>query len=275
MGNKRSRLHIISEGLICGVCKMDSCQILIGVCDRERFWRYGAAVEKAGFQPVYVSEAYDVLNRRLQGRLLCCVYADRRFCSACAKQYDGLLLPGGGDLHPAHFDQIDRYSKGIEMQIDRMQFYLAEAFVSARKPILGICKGMQLLNVLFGGTLCQDLPVGQKEHHAYDSEHEKDRIHGSRISPGFLPRVNLQRELQVNSAHHQAAERLGEGLQAIQWADDGVIEGLCHTSFPVVGFQWHPERCGTEEADFLFRQVWDAMFCGNGFRQLLEPINQG
>ncbi len=239
---------------------MDSCQILIGICDRERFRRYKEAVERAGYHPVFVSEAYDVLNRRLQGRLLRCIYADRRFCRECAEQYDGLLLPGGGDLHPAHFDQIDRYSAGIEVQIDRMQFYLAESFVSVRKPIMGICKGMQLLNVLFGGTLYQDLPAGQREHHAFDAQNEKDREHDSWISPDFLPAVNLRRNQRVNSAHHQAVNRLGDGMQAVQWADDGVVEGICHRELPVVGFQWHPERRGTEEADFLFREVWTAMF---------------
>ena len=76
------------------VCIMDSYRILIGICSQGRFFRYETAVEKAGFHPVFVTEAYDVLNRRLQGRLLRCVYADRRFCDACAEQYDGLLLPG-------------------------------------------------------------------------------------------------------------------------------------------------------------------------------------
>lgn len=244
------------------VCTMDSYQILIGICDRGRFSRYGAAVERAGFHPVFVSEAYDVLNRRLQGRLLRCIYADRRFCCACAEQYDALLLPGGGDLHPAHFDQIDRYSSGIEVQVDRMQFYLAEAFVSAGKPVMGICKGMQLLNVLFGGTLIQDLPDKQKEHHAWDEQQQKDREHDSRISPHFLFRASIRRDQRVNSAHHQAVDRIGDGLLPIQWADDGVIEGICHRALPVAGLQWHPERYGTEEADALFFQVWSAMFNG-------------
>lgn len=241
---------------------MDSYQILIGICDRGRFSRYGAAVDRAGFQPVFVSEAYDVLNRRLQGRLLRCVYADRRFCRACAQQYDGLLLPGGGDLHPAYFDQIDRYSSGIEVQVDRMQFYLAEAFITAGKPVMGICKGMQLLNVLFGGTLIQDLSMEQKERHAWDERRQQDREHGSQISSHFLFGSSIDRNQRVNSAHHQAVNRIGDGLIPVQWADDGVIEGICHRTLPAAGFQWHPERRGTEEADQLFFQVWSAMFQG-------------
>ena len=244
------------------VCIMDSCRILVGVCDRKRFFRYGEAVERAGFSPVFVAEAYDTLNRRLQGRLLRCIYADRRFCDACAEQYDGLLLPGGGDLHPAHFDQIDRYSSGIEVQLDRMQFYMAESFILSGKPVMGICKGMQLLNVLFGGTLYQDLPAGQKLHHAYDAKQEKDREHGAFISPDFLPDMELERNQRINSAHHQALCRLGDGIKAIQCADDGIIEGICHEKYPLTGFQWHPERRGTEAADMLFRETWNAMFEG-------------
>ena len=250
------------------VCIMDSYRILIGICSQGRFFRYETAVEKAGFHPVFVTEAYDVLNRRLQGRLLRCVYADRRFCDACAEQYDGLLLPGGGDLPTAYSGQMERCPTGMEAQVDRMQFYLAEAFLSSGKPVMGICKGMQLLNILFGGTLYRDLPEGKREHHAYDAVLEKDREHDSLISPAFLPHVNLQRELRVNSAHHQAVEQPGDCLQVIQQADDGVIEGICHRDVPAVGFQWHPERLDTPESEILFREAWEAMFRE---QRLLEP----
>lgn len=248
---------------------MDSYQILIGICSRGLFFRYEAAVKRAGFHPVFVSEAYDVLNRRLQGRLLRCAYADRRFCDACAMQYDGLLLPGGGDLPSVYSAEIDRFRTGPKVQEDRMQFYLAEAFLSAGKPVMGICKGMQLLNILLGGTLYRDLPDGKREHHAYDAVRRKDREHDSRISSGFLPYLQLQREMRVNSAHHQAVEQPGEDLMVIQRADDGVIEGICHPDFPAVGFQWHPERLGTPEADTLFRETWSAMFRGK--RLFEEP----
>lgn len=240
---------------------------------------------------VFVPEAYDTLNKQLQGRLMRCVYADRRFCQACAERFDGLLLPGGGDIHPAHFDQIDRYSTGIEVQLDRMQFYLAEAFVSVKKPVFGICKGMQLLNVLFGGNLHQELPPEQKARHAYDKEHEKDRVHGSWLTLQFPPAARMQTEimqqrlkelkmtktqmvkesldlnkddqqniyLRINSAHHQAIDKPGDGFEIIQRAEDGVIEGIVHKNLPITGFQWHPERCCTKEAELLFRFTWESM----------------
>lgn len=266
-GNISLRLHIISEEQICVVCIMDSYRILIGICGQRHFFRYEEAVKRAGFQPVFVSEAYDILNRSLQGKLLRCVYADRRFCDACAEQYDGLLLPGGGDLPSVYSDEIDRFRTGPEAQVDRMQFYLAEAFLLAGKPVMGICKGMQLLNILLGGTLYGDLPDGKRVHHAYDAVCGRDRMHNSRISPLFLPFLKLQRTMWINSAHHQAVEQLGEGLTVIQKADDGVIEGICHQDFPAVGFQWHPERLGTQEADMLFGEAWSAMFRG---RRLVE-----
>ena len=221
---------------------------------------------------------------------------------ACAERFDGLLLPGGGDIHPSYFDQIDRYSAGIEVQLDRMQFYLAEAFAAAEKPILGICKGMQLLNVLFGGDLYQELPAGQKEIHDYNKELEQDRWHASWISREFFSAVQPEVEkvqpesekaqpesekfqpevekaqsesekvqpeewemespvfLQVNSAHHQAVHRLGDGFEVIQRAEDGVAEGIWHKSLPIVGFQWHPERCPAREAAQLFQFTWKFLF---------------
>lgn len=242
------------------VCRMDSYRILIGVCDRGRFWRYRKAVERAGFLPVFVPEAYDMLNQTLQGRLMRCIYADRRFCKACSERFDGLLLPGGGDIHPAHFDQIDRFSTGIEVQTDRMQFYLTEAFAEARKPILGVCKGMQLINILFGGSLYQELPVKERQRHAYDTERNQDRVHDTWFDSAFLPAGGLDIPCVVNSAHHQAIDRIGNGLKVVQWAEDGVVEGICHVDLPAVGFQWHPERWKNEKADAFFRLVWEFMF---------------
>lgn len=227
-------------------------RILIAGLNRKQFFHYEAAVQNAGFCPIFLPE----------------VLLDRSFCMICAKLLDGLLLPGGGDLHPAHFNQVDWGSRGIEVEIDRMQFRLAEAFLTAGKPVLGICRGMQLLNVLFGGDLYQDLSMEQNIRHAYDTRRQKDRVHDSFLSFAYPPAAIFQKPqrneaeeivLQVNSAHHQAVHRLGVGLQAIQWAEDGVIEGFFHPQMPVVGFQWHPERWENPAAADFFAAVWRNM----------------
>ena len=126
--------------------------------------------------------------------------------------------------------------QGAETERDAAELALMEYFTTLRRPVLGICRGLQTVNVFFGGTLCQDI----SEHGACDGV---DRRH--RVRTATSPLQELCGETcVVNSAHHQAADRLGAGLQAIQWTDDGVIEALCHRTLPVWAVQWHPERLG-------------------------------
>ncbi|MBC5748753.1 gamma-glutamyl-gamma-aminobutyrate hydrolase family protein [Dysosmobacter sp. NSJ-60] len=147
-----------------------------------------------------------------------------------------LLLPGGGDLEPWRYGQKNTASRGLEPERDAAELALMEYFTTLRRPVLGICRGLQTVNVFFGGTLCQDI----SEHGACDGV---DRRH--RVRTATSPLQELCGETcVVNSAHHQAADRLGAGLQAIQWTDDGVIEALCHRTLPVWAVQWHPERLG-------------------------------
>ncbi len=147
---------------------------------------------------------------------------------------DALLLPGGGDLEPWRYGQENTASRSLEPERDEAELRLLQAFTSAGKPVLGVCRGLQTINVFFGGTLVQDVPG----HGAWE---DGDRLHGVRTAPSPLRSV-CGRMLTVNSAHHQAADRLGSGLQAVQWAEDGVIEALCHRRLPVWAVQWHPER---------------------------------
>lgn len=151
-----------------------------------------------------------------------------------AEHCTGLLLPGGGDLEPWRYGQPNIASRGLEPERDEMELRLLECFSAAGKPVLGICRGLQAINVFFGGTLVQDLPG----HSAVEGA---DRLHGVRTAASFLSRI-CGEEAMVNSAHHQAADRLGSGLEAVQWAMDGVVEALEHRTMPVWGVQWHPER---------------------------------
>ena len=111
--------------------------------------------------------------------------------------------------------------------------------------MLGICRGIQIINVFFGGTLCQDLPC----HAATDG---KDRFHTVyTVRSPLLPVCGPV--CRVNSAHHQAVDALGRGLRAIQWAEDGTVEALCHDCLPIWGVQWHPERLPGELGERLFQ----------------------
>lgn len=146
----------------------------------------------------------------------------------------GLLLPGGGDMEPWRYGQVNTASRDLEPERDQLELELVDAFTAVEKPVLGICRGHQVLNVFFGGTLLQDLPG----HNAVDG---KDRRHEVRTASSFLRDLYGER-CMVNSAHHQAVDRLGSGLEALQWTGDGTVEALRHRALPIWGVQWHPER---------------------------------
>lgn len=157
-------------------------------------------------------------------------------CDLAACQ--GLIFPGGGDITPAFFGEKDRGSRSIDTELDILQLQALEYGIQRRIPILGICKGMQIVNVGLEGSVIQDLPTA--DYHRYlgaDQYHEAHNLPGS-----FLHRLYGE-TMVVNSAHHQGLGRLGKGLQVVSRCPlDQCIEGICHESLPVLGVQWHPER---------------------------------
>ena len=162
-----------------------------------------------------------------------------------AEDCGGLLLPGGGDMEPWRYGQANTASWGLEPERDTAELILLEQFTASGRPVLGICRGIQVVNVFFSGTLRQDIPG----HSAVDGT---DRIHTVHTAPSpFLPICGPV--CRVNSAHHQAVDRLGRGLRAVQWAEDGTVEALCHETLPVWGVQWHPERLPGALGEMLLR----------------------
>lgn len=164
---------------------------------------------------------------------------------------DALVLCGGGDLDPTLFGQENRGSHPPDPQRDRAEFALAQAYLAWEKPVLGICRGMQVLNVVLGGTLIQDLqPLWRAVHQG-----EEDVYHPIRCRSGSLLESLLGPCPVVNSAHHQAVDRLGRDLTASAWAPEGFVEGFEHSCLPVLGVQFHPERLsgpGRGEGSALF-----------------------
>lgn len=151
--------------------------------------------------------------------------------------YDGLLLPGGGDIDPRLFGQLPRGTRFFDPVLDRIQLAILKEFVGEQKPVLGICKGMQLINIFFGGDMFQDL--ASAKGHEYIGQ---DQMHETRAcSPSLLFGLYGERFV-VNSAHHQGVDLPGRGIVYTQYADDGVVEGLEHGRLPIFGVQWHPER---------------------------------
>ena len=171
--------------------------------------------------------------------------------------FDLLLLPGGGDFDPAFYGEKNAGAKPSDGMLDLMQFQLLQLALVRQKPVIGICKGMQLIHVFFGGRLLQDLPEDNMHYYPYTT---KDAIHSVQLLP--LPSMLTekasasQREKQmlstllaqfsvVNSAHHQAVSDLPDCLICLQQSPDGIPETILHKDLPIVGFQWHPERLPT------------------------------
>ena len=180
----------------------------------ERVGNYIAALEAVGVEPLVTLSPAEA--------------------AGCA----GLLLPGGGDVDPARFGQPDRGSRDIDLPLDEAQLTTLDLFVRAGRPVLGICRGHQVLNIYFGGDLVQDLPTALT-HMA--TEHD-DRLHPAALAPGSLLYRLYGDTAPVNSAHHQGLDRIGAGLRATAFAPDGVIEAVEHESLPILGVQFHPER---------------------------------
>lgn len=148
-----------------------------------------------------------------------------------AERFDGLLLSGGGDLSPDLFGQLPHEkSNPPDLRRDSEEFALIEAFCAKRKAILGICRGIQVLNVFFGGDIVQDIP------------NHDGKPHTVKIMPDNILNSLYGNEITVNSYHHQAIGRLANGFSAIAYSKDGVIEAVMHNSLPILAVQWHAER---------------------------------
>ncbi len=168
-------------------------------------------------------------------------------------QIDGLLLAGGGDISPNHYgDQPHERLGTIDPPRDMAELRLARWAATDGKPLLGICRGVQMINVALGGSLYQDIPTqlgSPIDHNAsYVREDWTYLAHSITIAPNSrLARYLGTTDLMINSLHHQAVRRIAPGLRAVAWAPDGVIEALesDQHSF-IVGVQCHPEALQAE-----------------------------
>lgn len=161
---------------------------------------------------------------------------DPEQCADCS----GLLLPGGGDITPAFFGQQEHGSRQIDTELDILQLQALDFFIKWHRPVFGICKGMQVINVHFGGSICQHIKnATSHQWNGKDQFHYVYHIGCSRTD--FFYQLYGSSAF-VNSAHHQAVDKLGKGLLPICQASDGTIEALAHAALPILAVQWHPER---------------------------------
>ncbi|MFR5876581.1 MAG: gamma-glutamyl-gamma-aminobutyrate hydrolase family protein [Eubacterium sp.] len=171
---------------------------------------------------------------------------------------DGLLLPGGTDISPAMYGQIPIKECGKPNKIrDKAEPEILNAFLKTGKPIFAICRGSQLLNVIKGGTLKQDIKGEQIYEHS-DFLSRAGSVHPVEIEKkSMLFDIVKSKNISVNSIHHQVVDRVGEDLMVAAKSADGFVEAIELENYPFcIGVQWHPEHMSKKSE--LQRKLFDA-----------------
>jgi putative glutamine amidotransferase len=192
---------------------------------------YVAAVLQAGGLPLLIPSAPPELATR------------------AVESIDGLLLTGGGDVSPDFYGMTtEPETSDVDEERDRSELALVAAATARGIPILGICRGAQLVNVAFGGTLRQHLPAKNGIRHT-QPRRRYETVHRVVLEPkSLLAELIDSRELSVNSLHHQGIENVGQDLDPTGRADDGLVEVIENRDRRVLAVQWHPECLPLERA---------------------------
>ena len=244
-----SRIRILT-GRLLAICLVMLClqalgaPVVVGIADMcmetnrvSILSTYADAFARAGNTPLVLPAE---TNRDVVARMLASV--------------DVLLLCGGEDVDPSRYKTKPSPRLGeVNLRRDAWEWLLLDEAVKRRLPVIGICRGCQLINVYFGGTLWQDLPSERPG----EVKHRGTHLHGVRIEGGSrLARCLDTAEMQVNTSHHQAVRDLAPGFRAVAFAPDGVVEAIESATMPVAGVQFHPEKLfvlkGRNELRVLF-----------------------
>jgi len=205
-----------------------------------------------------VPDNYVEAVRRAGGRPVLLLPGERADPGQLLELVDALLLVGGGDVEPARYGGDGGPAiYGVEPDRDALEIDLLRAAADDSIPTLAVCRGMQVMNVAFGGTLVTHLPdePGMLVH---GSPTEAPVLHAVKTAPGtLLAAVTDAEVLECASHHHQAVADLGPGVSASGWSDDGVVEAIERGPGWMLGVQWHPEE--TAGSDHAQQRLFDAL----------------
>lgn len=167
------------------------------------------------------------------------------------RRLDGLIIPGGGDISPRLYGARKHpRTAGVSEERDDLEFKCLECALKLGKPVLGICRGQQMINVVLGGTLHQHLPAHPASHMVQITRRT------------LLHRAVGADRLEVHSGHHQAVDRLADGLQVTAVSDEGLIEAMESKDGLIVSVQWHPEESPESAASAGLFHLFVAMVRG-------------
>lgn len=172
---------------------------------------------------------------------------------AIVGRLDGILLSGGGDMHPRYYNEEPIPENGTPDELrDRYDVTLIKSAVEYQLPVLGICRGMQVINTVFGGSLYQDINVQYADKkpmcHSQNEERSVTTQTASVVTDSLLYSIVNCNTLPINSIHHQAVKRIADGFRAVAFADDGICEAIESLYYPILGVQWHPEHLSGADA---------------------------
>jgi putative glutamine amidotransferase len=206
--------------------------------------------EKVFGLPSVIVQDYKVYPFHAEGALPVVVPAlifSKEELRSMVKMVDMVVLTGGHDVETTRYGEEVRYDTVQTYSCrDDIEFGLLEVAIELGKPVFGICRGLQVINVFFGGSLYQNLhhDVPGTFGHSQPKEDIEKLLHTVSIEPqSFLSRIFPDMgEIVVNSFHNQSVKRLGNGLHISGKSLDGIIEAIEHESYPVYAVQWHPEK---------------------------------